>query len=125
MRSPSFLPDLPSTHRTLPPSIGATARDRPAAAPQNRPYELGYYAIAHPTFVAGMTASATICVSSAGTSAFLPVISEMRHPKDYRKAVFTCMALVNATYLSFSLVVREMGCEFKSRGMNSHTIPPA
>ena len=30
------------------------------------------------------------------TSAFLPAISEMRHPKGYRKAAFTCMALVNA-----------------------------
>jgi len=52
-----------------------------------------------------MTASATIFVSSAGTSAFLPVISEMRQPKDYRKALFACMAIVQAAYLAFSLVV--------------------
>ncbi|KAF2804331.1 neutral amino acid permease [Mytilinidion resinicola] len=85
--------------------IGVTTRDRPASAPSSGPYDFGYHAIAHPTFVAGMTASATIFVSSAGTSAFLPVISEMRQPKDYRKALFTCMAIVNAAYLSFSLVV--------------------
>jgi len=52
-----------------------------------------------------MTASATIFVSSAGTSAFLPVISEMRNPRDYNKAVYVCMAIVNSAYLSFSLVV--------------------
>jgi hypothetical protein len=86
-------------------SIGVTIRDRPAAAPQTGPYELGYYAIAHPTFIAGMTASATIFVSSAGTSAFLPVIAEMRNPKDYNKALFLCMGIVNAAYLTFSLVV--------------------
>lgn len=85
--------------------IAVTQLDRPAAAPQTGPYELGYYAIAYPTFAAGMVASSTIFVSSAGTSAFLPVISEMRDPRDYRKALFTCMGFVTAAYLSLSLVV--------------------
>ncbi|KAH8671161.1 transmembrane amino acid transporter protein-domain-containing protein [Xylariales sp. PMI_506] len=85
--------------------IGVTTRDRPAAAPQTGDFELGYYVIVHPTFVAGMTATATIFVSSAGTSAFLPVISEMRNPRDYKKALYVCMGLVLAMYLSFSLVV--------------------
>ncbi|KAE9380759.1 putative N amino acid transport system protein [Stipitochalara longipes BDJ] len=85
--------------------IAVTTLDRPAAAPQTGDYELGYFVIAHPTFIAGITASATIFVSSAGTSAFLPVISEMRKPKDYNKALYTCMAIVQAAYLSFSLVV--------------------
>jgi hypothetical protein len=85
--------------------IGVTLQDRPAAAPQEGDYELGYYVIAYPTFVAGMTATATIFVSSAGTSAFLPVISEMRNPRDYKKALYICMGLVLCMYLSFSLVV--------------------
>ncbi|RFU30445.1 hypothetical protein B7463_g5917, partial [Scytalidium lignicola] len=85
--------------------IGVTTRDRPAAAPQTGDFELGYHVIASPTFIAGMTASATIFVSSAGTSAFIPVIAEMRNPKDYNKALYVCMAIVNAAYLSFSLVV--------------------
>lgn len=85
--------------------IGVTTRDRPAAAPQTGDFELGYYVIAYPTFVAGMTATATIFVSSAGTSAFLPVISEMRNPRDYKKALYICMTLVGIMYLTFSLVV--------------------
>lgn len=85
--------------------VAVTTLDRPAAAPQTGDYELGYYVIAHPTFAAGMVASCTIFVSSAGTSAFLPVISEMREPRDYRKALFVCMGIVNAAYLAFSLVV--------------------
>lgn len=85
--------------------IAVTTRDRPAAAPQTGDYELGYYAIAYPTFTAGMVASCTIFVSSAGTSAFLPVISEMRNPRDYRKALYVCMSIVTAAYLSFALVV--------------------
>lgn len=85
--------------------VAVTTRDRPAAAPQSGPYELGYTAIAYPTFAAGMVASCTIFVSSAGTSAFLPVISEMKNPRDYRKALYVCMSLVTAAYLSFALVV--------------------
>jgi hypothetical protein len=76
----------------------------------------------------GMTATATIFVSTAATSAFLPVISEMRvrpispfpspislpnakradatkNPRDYNKSVYLCMSVVQASYLTFSLVV--------------------
>ena len=82
-----------------------TTRDRPAAAPQTGDYELGYHVIAHPTFAAGITSVATIFSAGAGTSAFIPVISEMRKPRDYNKAVYLSMAIVSASYLTFSLVV--------------------
>ncbi|KZN83916.1 N amino acid transport system protein [Penicillium chrysogenum] len=85
--------------------IGVTTRDRPAAAPQEGPYDLGFVAINNPGFAAGMVASSTIFVSTAGTSAFIPVMSEMRNPKDYKKALYLCMIVVNASYLAFSLVV--------------------
>ncbi|KAF7164370.1 hypothetical protein CNMCM5623_008958 [Aspergillus felis] len=85
--------------------IGVTTRDRPAAAPQTGPFDLGFRAIGHPTFAAGITASATIFCSSAATSAFLPVISEMRTPRDYPKAVYLSMSFVTASYLAFSLVI--------------------
>lgn len=52
-----------------------------------------------------MSASATIFISSSGSSAFIPVIAEMKNPRDYRKAVYVCMVVVNAAYLSFGLVV--------------------
>lgn len=82
-----------------------TTLDRPAAAPQVGDFELGYYVIGKPTFIAGMTASATIFVSSSGTSSFMPVVAEMKNPKDYKKALFTCMSILNASYLAFGLVV--------------------
>ncbi|KAH7092567.1 transmembrane amino acid transporter protein-domain-containing protein [Paraphoma chrysanthemicola] len=85
--------------------VGVTTRDRPAAAPPTGEYDFGYHAIAYPSFMVGMTATATIFVSSAGTSAFLPVISEMRNPRDYNKSVYLCMSIVQASYLTFSLVV--------------------
>lgn len=53
----------------------------------------------------GITAASTIFCSSSGTGAFLPVISEMRNPRDYNKAVYVCMSFVTASYFVFSLVV--------------------
>ncbi|KAF4493548.1 neutral amino acid permease, partial [Fusarium agapanthi] len=85
--------------------VGVTSLDRPAAAPQTGDYEFGYHVIGHPTFVAAITSVSTIFCSGAGTSAFLPVISEMRRPRDYNKAVYLCMGIVTASYLTFSLVV--------------------
>lgn len=82
-----------------------TTQDRPAAAPQTGDYDLGYFVVAHPTFTAGITAAATIFSTSAAPPAFLPVISEMKRPKDFNKAVFVCMGFVAASYTSFSLVV--------------------
>jgi hypothetical protein len=85
--------------------IGVTQFSRPAAAPQTGPYDLGYYVVNNPGFASGMVASTTIFVSSAGTSAFLPVMSEMRNPKDYKKSLYLCMTVVTGSYLCFSLVV--------------------
>lgn len=85
--------------------VGVTQRDRPAAAPQTGDYDFGYRVIGNPTFVSAITSVATIFCSGAGTSAFLPVISEMRRPRDYNKAVYLCMGIVTASYLTFSLVV--------------------
>ncbi|PNS21536.1 hypothetical protein CAC42_895 [Sphaceloma murrayae] len=85
--------------------IGVTLRDRPAIAPQTGPYDLGYVVIGSPTFVEGINAASAIFVSSAGTTAFMPVISEMRNPKACKKSLYLCMAIVTASYLSFSLVV--------------------
>lgn len=85
--------------------VGVTTRDRPAIAPQTGPFDLGYNIIGNPTFVGGLSAAATIFVSSSATAAFLPVIAEMKNPKDYNKAVYVCMGIVTSAYLSFSLVV--------------------
>ncbi|KAJ9416101.1 hypothetical protein FOXG_09582 [Fusarium oxysporum f. sp. lycopersici 4287] len=85
--------------------VAVTQQDRPAMAPQTGDYELGWTAIAHPTFVAGITASANIFISNSGSSMYLPVLSEMKRPEHFRKAVLVTGVLVLAMYLSFSLVI--------------------
>ncbi|KAK5229270.1 hypothetical protein LTR47_007872 [Exophiala xenobiotica] len=85
--------------------IGVTTIDRPAAAPQTGPYDLGYHAIAHPDFVNGIVAVVIIFVSSSATSAMVPVISEMKNPAHYNRALFTAQGTINSSYLTFGLVV--------------------
>jgi hypothetical protein len=85
--------------------IAVTQVDRPAAAPAG-PYDKQYFAWgANPTFHGGMVATTTIFVSSAGTSAFIPVIAEMRRPQDFNKALYLCMAFVTASYVTFASVI--------------------
>ncbi|KAL2678524.1 hypothetical protein Neosp_009271 [[Neocosmospora] mangrovei] len=86
-------------------AVAVTQQDRPAMAPKTGDFDLGWTAIAHPTFVAGITASANIFISNSGSSMYLPIISEMRRPEHYRKAALVTGVLVLAMYLSFSLVI--------------------
>ncbi|KAI9367397.1 transmembrane amino acid transporter protein-domain-containing protein [Aspergillus egyptiacus] len=87
--------------------VGVTQIDRPAAAPPTGPFELGFYAFppTNPTFEIGMLASCNIYVSSANTGAFVPVIAEMKNPRDFKKAVHVCMSMIMAFYVTFSLAV--------------------
>lgn len=84
-------------------AVGVQAR--PAAAPPTGPFNLGWSAIAYPGFVAGITATANLFICTSGSSMYLPVIAEMRKPRDYRKAILTAGVLVTAIYLTFSLVI--------------------
>ena len=52
-----------------------------------------------------MTACLVIFVSSSGSSAFIPMIAEMKNPKDYKKPIVATMTLLNVSYLVFALVV--------------------
>ncbi|KAH8646831.1 amino acid transporter [Xylariales sp. PMI_506] len=85
--------------------VGVTTLSRPAAAPQNGPFELGFYAVAHPTFSAGIVAACTIFVSSCGSPGYLPVIAEMRKPEEFKKAAIIVAIAVGSIYLSFSEVM--------------------
>ncbi|EFY84492.1 neutral amino acid permease [Metarhizium acridum CQMa 102] len=84
--------------------VGVTPQGCPAAAPQTGDFDLGCHVIGNPTCITGITSVATVFCFGAGTSAFLPFISEMRKPRDYNEAVYLCMGVVTASYLTFSLV---------------------
>lgn len=86
-------------------TVAVTQQDRPAAAPKTGKFELGYSIIAFPSFVVGMINASNLFICTSGSSMFLPVISEMKRPQDYRKACLLAGFIVGAMYLSFSLVI--------------------
>jgi amino acid transporter len=51
-----------------------------------------------------MSANALLFISCAGQIAFIPVIAEMRDPRDFRKALYVCMGFVGSVYVAFSLI---------------------
>ncbi|TVY40842.1 N amino acid transport system protein [Lachnellula occidentalis] len=87
--------------------IAVTVPDRPAAAPQSGPFELGFGASPPPgtTFATAWAASIAVYASSANTSGYIPVISEMRRPQDYFKALYACMLWITSSYLALGLTI--------------------
>lgn len=87
--------------------IAVTIPERPAAAPQTGDFDLGFLALPpkETTFVTAWAASLAIFSSSANTSGFVPVISEMKQPNDFFKSLYTSMAWVTSAYLSLALTV--------------------
>lgn len=87
--------------------IATAVRDRPAAAPQTGDFDLGFSAYPQPsaTFASAWAASLIIYASSANTSGYVPVISEMRQPKDYFKSLYLCMSWIFTSYMVIGLVM--------------------
>jgi hypothetical protein len=86
-------------------TVAVARQDRPAAAPPTGDFDLGFKIIAIPGFVVGMVSSANLFICTSGSSMFLPVISEMRNPREYRKAVLWAGTLVGIMYVVFSMVL--------------------
>ncbi|WWC59839.1 uncharacterized protein I303_102401 [Kwoniella dejecticola CBS 10117] len=85
--------------------VGVTTVDRPAAAPKEGPYDLGIVAIGSPTFVPGLTAAINLLACYGSTPTFLPVVAEMRHPKDFIKSLLVSQIFLAASFLSFGLTL--------------------
>lgn len=86
-------------------TVAVSQQSRPVAAPPTGDFDLGWRAIAYPTFTVGMTASANLFLFNSGSSMYLPITSEMRRPSDVRKSVLTTGVLITIIYFTFSLVI--------------------
>ena len=87
--------------------IAVTLPERPAAAPKTGDFELGFSALppAGATFASAWAASLAIYASSANTSGFVPVISEMRDPRLFFRSMYTCMLWITTSYLALAITV--------------------
>ncbi|KAL4923374.1 uncharacterized protein BDV17DRAFT_285481 [Aspergillus undulatus] len=83
--------------------ILVTQQDRPPGAPSTGDFHLGWNLLAYPTFTAGTVASTDLFVFASVSSMYLPVVSEMNRPQDYRKAAIIAGMLTRILYITFSL----------------------
>lgn len=67
--------------------------------------ESDYKLFGNPSFVDAMTAVSTICLTYAGTPAFFNIISEMRDPRLYNRALWICQVVVTIIYIVVGTVV--------------------
>lgn len=85
-------------------TIAVGVQDRPDSAPPG-PWKSDYKLIGHPTFTKGISAVATFIFAYAGTPFFFPIVSEMREPRHYQKAMVLCQTVVTVTYVTIGIIV--------------------
>ena len=87
-------------------TIAVGVQDRPADAPQDDAVWVSDFKIVNnPSFAEAISAVSTLVFAYSGTPAFFAVVSEMREPRHYTKALMICQAGVTATYVTVGCVI--------------------
>ncbi|KAL9575850.1 hypothetical protein ACKAV7_000013 [Fusarium commune] len=83
-------------------TISVGVQDRPDAAPPG-PWSSDWKLVGDPSFAAAASAISMFVLSYAGTPFFFPIISEMRDPRHYTKALMLCQVIVTITYVTVGI----------------------
>ncbi|CBY01386.1 similar to amino acid transporter [Plenodomus lingam JN3] len=86
-------------------TVSVGVQDRPAEAPQFGPWESDFELFKKPRFSNAAAALASLVFAYAGTPAFFSIVSEMRDPRDYGKALAICQSVVTILYITIGIVV--------------------
>lgn len=86
-------------------TIAVGVQGRPAAAPQEGPWVSDYKIVANPSFTEAISAVSSLIFAYAGTPAFFAIVSEMREPQYYTRALAICQGTVTAVYIAIGCVV--------------------
>lgn len=86
-------------------TIAVGVQDQPPAAPRDVEWRPDYRLFGNPTFAEASSAVSTLIFAYAGTGAFFPIISEMRDPHLYPRALALCQTVVTVTFLVVSVVI--------------------
>ncbi|RSL89378.1 hypothetical protein BHE90_017170 [Fusarium euwallaceae] len=86
-------------------TIAVGVQDRPADAPREGEWKSDYKLVNSPEISKALSAISALVFSYAGTPAFFPIVSEMRNPKHYGRALFICQGVISACYITVGCVV--------------------
>ncbi|PLN77158.1 transmembrane amino acid transporter protein-domain-containing protein [Aspergillus taichungensis] len=80
-------------------TIAVGAQDHPASVPvTSRPWVSDYQIIGDPTFPQAISAVASLLFAYSGSSGFFSIVSEMRNPSQYTRALIVCKVGVTLVY---------------------------
>jgi hypothetical protein len=86
-------------------TIAVGVQERPDTAPQQGSWTSDYKLFGSPSFTEAISAITTFIFAYAGTPLFFPIVSEMRDPRLYAKALTICQIVVTITYVTVGIVV--------------------
>lgn len=85
--------------------VAVGVQDRPPTAPQMGPWSSDYKIASTTSFTSAVSAVSTLLFSFSGTPGFFSIISEMRNPKDYTRALLICQIFVTLLFSVIGIVV--------------------
>ncbi|KAK4094173.1 amino acid transporter [Purpureocillium lilacinum] len=86
-------------------TIATGVQDRPPSAPRDVAWQSDYKLFGNPTFSQAISAVSTLIFAYAGTGAFFPIVSEMRDPRLYPRALALCQTVITVIFLVVGIVV--------------------
>ncbi|GJN87102.1 hypothetical protein Rhopal_000047-T1 [Rhodotorula paludigena] len=86
-------------------TIAIPVGGRPALAPPEGPWSADFRAVGNPSFAQAMNAISNLLFSYAGVPVYLPIASEMRNPRDFRKSVIASQTFMTSLYIAIGCVV--------------------
>lgn len=86
-------------------TVAVGVQNRPSTAPQDGLWTSDYRITSTPSFSSAISAVSTLLFAFSGTPGFFSIISEMRNPKDYTRALLICQTFVTVLYAVIGIVV--------------------
>ncbi|ORY89303.1 putative amino acid transporter [Leucosporidium creatinivorum] len=86
-------------------AVGVNVQERPAAAPATGPWDKQLLVVGNPSFQEAMLALSNLVFSFSGTPSFLPIASEMKNPRQFKKAALLCQGVVTSVFLLIGIMV--------------------
>ncbi|KND88279.1 N amino acid transport system protein [Tolypocladium ophioglossoides CBS 100239] len=86
-------------------TIAVGVQDRPPTAPLDVAWKSDYKLFGNPTFAEAISSVSTLIFAYAGTGAFFPIVSEMRDPRMYPRALALCQTVITVVFLVVGIVV--------------------
>jgi amino acid permease len=87
-------------------TIAVALQDQPSAAPKvTGEWKSDYKLVNNPSFTEAISAVSTLVFTYAGTPAFFNIVSEMRDPTQYTRALTVCQVTVTVVYIIVGTIV--------------------